>query len=236
MSTTTIQASAATVAVASDGSPKLFEATLRWPLELQVFASTYVVSSMLLIVLAIIAWQVYKYFSFYQSFQVDQAELGLAGSKIKLTPNEVDRQIAYKIWVELSTRKIGLQIDLDHDVIAEVYDSWHTFFQVTRELIKDVPVNKFRRRDTEEIIRISIGVLNDGLRPHLTTWQARFRRWYEHELKSDYSAKLAPQEIQRKFPEYEGLSEDLLKVNSRLIAYRKLMHDLVAGKKQKSAK
>ena len=123
-----------------------------------------------------------------------------------------------------------MQIDLDHDVISEVYDSWHTFFQVTRELLKDVPVNKFRRHDTEEIIRISIGVLNDGLRPHLTTWQARFRRWYEHELKNDDASKLSPQEIQRNFPDYKELSEDILKVNGRLIAYRQVMHELITGR------
>ena len=228
MTTHPIEASATAVAV-PDNTLRLFEATLRWPLELQIFASTYVTSAVLLVLLVVIAWQVYKYYCYYQSFEIDQAELGIAGSKIRLTPNVVDRQIAYKIWVELSTRKIGLQIDPDHDVISEVYDSWHTFFQVTRELIKDVPVNKFRRHDTEEIIRISIGVLNDGLRPHLTTWQARFRRWYEHELKSDVSAKLAPQEIQRSFPEYTELTVDLLKVNGRLIAYRKLMYALITG-------
>jgi len=208
----------------------LFELTIRWPLELHVFASTYIVGAAILIFFIVIGWHVYKYRHFYRSFQIDQAELGIGGSKIKLTPNEVDRQIAYKIWVELSTRKIGLPIDLDHDVISEIYDSWHTFFQVTRELIKDVPANKFRRHDTGEIIRISISVLNDGLRPHLTTWQARFRRWYEHELKSDETANIAPQIIQRNFPEYQELSNDLIKVNTRLVAYRKLMDDLITGK------
>ncbi len=99
-------------------------------------------------------------------YEIDEAELGIGDQKIKLRPNVVDKQIAYKIWVELSTRKIGLPIELDNDVISEVYDSWFSFFSVTRELIKDVPVSKFQRKETEMIIRLSIDVLNYGLRPH----------------------------------------------------------------------
>ena len=133
----------------------------------------------------------------WRAFEIDQAQFGLGQQKISLRPNETDRQIAYKIWVELSTRKIGLPIDLDDDVITEIYDSWYNFFSVTRDLIKDVPVSKFRRKDTEQIIRLSIEVLNSGLRPHLTKWQARFRRWYERALASDESATLHHQDVQK---------------------------------------
>jgi hypothetical protein len=76
----------------------------------------------------------------------------------------------------LSTRKIGLQIDLKQDVIVEIYDSWHNFFTITRELIKDIPVSKVQAPSTRKIITLSVNLLNEGLRPHLTTWQARFRR------------------------------------------------------------
>src|SRR5271170_6786236 len=137
----------------------------------------------------------------WRSFEIDQAQFGLGQQKISLRPNDTDRQIAYKIWVELSTRKIGLPIDLDDDVIVEIYDSWYNFFFVTRDLIKDVPVSRFRRKDTEQIIRLSIDVLNSGLRPHLTKWQARFRRWYEHSLAKDERATIHPQDVQKTFPD-----------------------------------
>lgn len=164
-----------------------------------------------------------------KDFEIDEAQLGLGDQNITLRPNDIDRQIAYKIWVELSTRKIGLEIDLEHDVLAEVYDSWHTFFTVTRELVKDVPVSKFRRKDTERIIKLSIDVLNTGLRPHLTKWQARFRRWYDKKLDADEHLDLEPQAVQLKFPAVEELKEDLMAVNERLIAYRKRMYELVTA-------
>ncbi|MGA4099922.1 hypothetical protein ACI2S5_02925 [Ralstonia nicotianae] len=160
-------------------------------------------------------------------FELNEAEFGLGQQKIKLKANDDDRQIAYKIWVELSTRKIGLPIDLEQDVITEVYDSWHTFFSVTRELIKDVPVRKYQRDSTTKIVRLSIEVLNEGLRPHLTKWQARFRRWYEHAAKQEDFGNTAPQEIQRQFPAFSELAEDMKLVNERLITYRTRMHELI---------
>lgn len=165
----------------------------------------------------------------WASFEIDEAEFGLGDQKIKLRPNDVDRQIAYKIWVELSTRKIGLKIDPDNDVVSEIYDSWYNFFAITRELIKDVPVSKFQRRDTEHIVRLSIEVLNQGIRPHLTRWQARFRRWYEAQLDKSDNLELHPQDIQQSFPNFEELKADMLKVNERLMRYRQQMHKLVTG-------
>lgn len=162
-----------------------------------------------------------------RDFEIDSAELGLGDSKITLKPNADDRTVAYRIWVELSTRKIGLPIDPDHDVIAEIYDSWYAFFAVTRELIKDIPVSKVRHKSTKKIIQLSINVLNDGLRPHLTQWQARFRRWFEYKLSTDPEAKLDPQDMQKEFPQYDQLVADMLNVNARLIKYRDRMDALV---------
>ena len=139
-------------AVASaSASDTLLQLTLVRPLEVRVVMSSWVTGAVILILLLLLIWQGIRYLNLFQKFEIDQAEIGIGTNKLKLVINETDRQIAYKIWVELSTRKIGLPIDLEHDVISEVYDSWHTFFTVTRELVKDVPVNKFRRKETEEI-------------------------------------------------------------------------------------
>ena len=167
----------------------------------------------------------------FGKFELDQAEIGFGDSKISFRPNMADRQVAYAIWVELSTRKIGLEIDLEDDVVAEIYDSWYNFFAVTRELVKGIPVSKIRRDSTQAIIELSIKVLNEGLRPHLTRWQARYRQWYEYQLRRQESLAsekvLDPQEIQKNFPQYQELSTDLLRVNQALIRYREKMRELV---------
>ena len=164
----------------------------------------------------------------FGSFELDRAEIGFGKTKVSFTPNRNDRQIAYKIWVELSTRKIGLKIDPKHDVISEVYDSWYKFFNVTRELIKEVPAHKLKSKSTREIVKVSVHVLNDGLRPHLTCWQARYRVWYKKKTRGSKDP-YEPQDIQKNFPAYKELVADLLEINARLIRYREIMFQLATG-------
>lgn len=208
----------------------LFAVTLGEDFNIKVDVSLCVILSGVVLLIALLA---YKHFwgggLSLRTFEIDEAEIGLGNQKLKLKPNLVDKQIAYKIWVELSTRKIGLPIDLEHDVVTEVYDSWFTFFAVTRELIKEVPVAMFRREDTAKIIGLSIDILNEGIRPHLTTWQARYRRWYDAQLVDEQNKSLSPQEIQVKYPEYKRLEADIMKVNASLIKYRGVMHRLISN-------
>jgi hypothetical protein len=170
---------------------------------------------------------------FFPQYEIDQAEIGVGDQKVTLKPNYSDRQVAYAVWVELSTRKIGLEIDFEHDVIAEIYNSWYEYFSVTRELIKGISVSQIQNSSTRIIINLSIDVLNQGLRPHLTKWHARFRRWFERELKKyeqkDDTEALDLQQIQKTFPQYEELKNEMEIVNKRLIAYRKKMQELVFG-------
>ena len=221
------------IQAAASAPDTLLQLTLVRPLEIRFVMSSWVTGAVIFIILLLLIWQGIRYRNLFQKFEIDQAEIGIGTNKLKLLINETDRQIAYKIWVELSTRKIGLPIDLEHDVISEVYDSWYNFFTVTRELVKEVPVNKFRRKETEEIVRMSIGVLNDGLRPHLTKWQARFRRWYGKATEYSEYIDQSPQDIQRRYPKYDELQADLLVVNQRLMAYRKIMYELVVFTKTK---
>lgn len=181
-----------------------------------------------LVAVAFIIIGIRRRFGRHSNFEIDTAEMGIGSQKISFKPNLRDQEIAYKIWVELSTRKIGLPIDLDHDVISEIYDSWHSFFSITRELIKDIPVSKVKNPSTRKIITLSITLLNKGLRPHLTTWQARFRRWYDKQLESAKD-DADPQSIQAKYPKFDELKKDIETVNKRLIMYREKMHELVLG-------
>ncbi|MBB4634201.1 hypothetical protein [Longimicrobium terrae] len=164
------------------------------------------------------------------AFEIDEAELGVGSQKLVLRANREDVRVAYQLWVELSTRKIGLPIDYDDDVIVEIYDSWYHFFGITRELIKDIPPSKLRSGESiQALIQLSIDVLNEGMRPHLTRWQARFRRWYDRELSNPDNILVEPQELQKRFPRYDELTDDMDLVNARLMYYRDQMRKFVFG-------
>lgn len=167
-------------------------------------------------------------------WEIDEAELGIGNQKLKLKVNNNDIQIAYKIWAELSTRKLGVKIDTEKDVIVEVYNSWYQFFGIVRELIKNIPVSKINQKTTKQIIQLSIDILNKSVRPHLTQWQAIFRKWYEEEYKKESKKYLSPQQIQKKFSQYEELVNGMLEVNKNLVCYCELMQKIVMKDNNKS--
>ena len=160
-----------------------------------------------------------------KSVTVEEVSLGIGKSSVKLSYNKKDQEIAYKIWVELSTRKIGLRFDQENDVIKEVYDSWYKFFGITRELLEDIPATRITYAG--DLIKLTERVLNIGLRPHLTKWQAKYRRWYEKELKRDREG--TPQDIQKRYSEYDILVKELIETNEKMIEYKKLMKKIAFG-------
>ena len=157
---------------------------------------------------------------------INEVNLGIGNSSIKLSYSKKDQEIAYKLWVELSTRKIGLPFDQENDVIKEVYDSWYDFFKIARELLKEIPLSRIPY--SSDLIQLTEKVLNMGLRPHLTMWQARYRKWYDEALKEKSGT---PQDIQKLYPEYSMLIEDLLKTNEKMIEYKKLMGKIAFERK-----
>lgn len=145
---------------------------------------------------------------------IEEATIGIGNSSVTIKYDGCIKEIAYKIWIELTTRKIGLKFDEKYDIISEVYDSWYEAFKVIRTLLANIPANRIS--DAKGLIDITTKVLNNGLRPHLTAWQAKYRAWYNSTL-SDATA--TPQEIQRTYPEYQLLIDDLKKTNDIMIKY-----------------
>lgn len=154
--------------------------------------------------------------------EVDEAEIGIGTGKLKLKVNIDDLQVGFKLWTELTTRKIGLPLDEEHDVIIEIYNSWYDFFAIAREMIKIIPVSKIRaNKSTKELVRISIHILNNELRPHLTRWQARYHHWWDQAIIDPAYKGVSPQEIQRNYPEYKELIAEMKMVNSKVVLYAK---------------
>jgi hypothetical protein len=183
---------------------------------------------LLVALVAIIFIRHRQFFSDQSYLEVNEAEIGIGTGKIKLKANIGDLQIGLQFWTELSTRKIGLAFDDEHDVIVEIYNSWYEFFKIARELIKAIPVTKIRNNaTTKELVIISIHILNKELRPHLTRWQARYRRWWETALADPANNDKTPQELQRSYPHYKELVEEIKAVNGKLVIYTDYLRKMV---------
>jgi hypothetical protein len=158
---------------------------------------------------------------------VEVARIG----KVVMRPNQEVAGIAHRAWTEVITRKAGLPFDESNDVITEVYDSWYALFTEFRSLVKSIPVEKLRtNHDAQRLCDILVQVLNEVLRPHLTTYQARFRNWYEDAVQKNPG--LSPQDIQKKFPDYDLLIEDIKSTNTDFVDFAQALRRLSRRKEQ----
>jgi hypothetical protein len=165
----------------------------------------------------------------YDFVEGDFSFIGLG--KVKIKPNHETINIAYQARTELITRKVALPFEKENDVIVEVYNSWYSVFGILRELAKSIPAHKVRfDQDTKKLVDVMIAVLNQGLRPHLTKWQAKFRRWYQYEKEKKENLSLTPQKIQQKYPEYEKLIDDMQNVNNVMVKYADWLQRIVEKK------
>lgn len=151
-------------------------------------------------------------------FDVNLGHIG----KVKIRRNNEVACIAHRAWTELQTRKASLPFDESHDVISEIYDSWYSLFKEFRELIKTIPADHIAAdKNTEKLVNLMIAVLNEGLRPHLTKWQAKFRRWFNYQ--TDKRPEDCPQDIQKDFPNYADLVRELIDLNKKLQEYSEFL-------------
>jgi hypothetical protein len=139
--------------------------------------------------------------------------------------------IANRIYIELITRKAALPIDEEIDVIEEIYNSWHALFKVIREEIKNIPgENIATNSSARELIQLTIEILNKGLRPHLTKYQADFRKWYDAEVLKEENKNLAPQIIQKKFKDFTKLIVSMKEVNETLKLFSEELNSFIYKK------
>jgi hypothetical protein len=139
--------------------------------------SPFVWLALTIIILALVFWR--RWDKPIHSIEIN-INLGGIG-QVKMTPTWEDIQIAHQIWTEMVTRKAAVPVDLEYDVIIEIYDSWYALFQRTRQLIGDIPGKCVRREEsTQKLVKVAIDALNLGLRPHLTKWQAQYRNWWRN--------------------------------------------------------
>jgi N6-adenosine-specific RNA methylase IME4 len=71
------------------------------------------------------------------SFEINT---GLFKYNQKIKRSYQNLYVAHRIYIELVTRKAAIPIDVDKDVLVEVYNSWYSMFKTIREEIKNLPV------------------------------------------------------------------------------------------------
>ncbi len=183
-----------------------------------------------ILALAGVGWYWWRRRALHAHWEPVEVKVPFGGIDVKIVPNYEVLKIAHQAWTELITRKAGLKFDENDDVIVEVYDSWYKLFGEIRTMIRTIPAHKLREsEDAQKLVEILLASLNEGLRPHLTRWQARFRRWYTAALAQH--SDLSPQEVQRLYPQYQALVDDLKKVNDEMVKFAEQLQAIAQGRR-----
>jgi hypothetical protein len=171
------------------------------------------------IALSAVIFLMFHFFLRRRRFYVSSVTLALPFGlgNISYQASDENRILAWRLYVHLKTRKAALPLDNDNDVIVEVYDSLYELFQITRDLLCSVPIRNLQGEQT--LADLILRVQNDGLRPHLTKWQAPFRRWWTNAIELPENHARSPQEIQRQFPAYDELVNDLQRMNTEVAKF-----------------
>lgn len=198
-------------------------------ISINITLDNIIVVVILIVLIVLVAYIIYKVIRkiFIRKFKVVDMNINIANiGNISIEKNKDVSKIAHKAWVEIMTRKVGLVFEEDKDVIVEVYNSWYALFGIIRELLKEIEPRK-KDTDIEKLEIVLIKTLNYGLRPHLSKWQAKYRRWYEQEIGKDINNQLSPQEIQKKYNKYDELITDLKETNKQMVQFAEELKKLV---------
>jgi hypothetical protein len=138
-----------------------------------------------------------------------------------------DRQCAWKLYTELSTRVAVTGKPQDHEctnfdgeLYVESLDSLYKFFQEARNIMREFPVGKIKLDNKQHLGVMISNIMSGVLRPFLEKWHVKYRHWWENQS----NPRLTPIERQKEFPEREAFLEDWCAVRWLM---RSLQNELV---------
>lgn len=189
----------------------------------------FIVGIIVLIIIIVVLKRKYSKWFRWQNLEVEIS--GTPKMVFKVERNYENLFIANRIYIELTTRKAAIPLDENNDSLEEIYDSWYHLFGIIRDEIKTVPGKYLKDHDpTKALIGLTRKILNDGLRPHLTEHQAKFRQWLKVAKEEPDNKNLSPQELQKKYPDFVNLVTSMKAVNLILANYANELDKLIKGK------
>ncbi len=162
--------------------------------------------------------------------ELDTLQVGTRAAAIyKVKRNNENIFIAHRILIELETRKAAIEIDPEYDVVTDIYESWYDLFTTIRDELKSIPGSHLKKAKNDGLIRLSLDILNVGLRPHLTKYHAAFQKWFETAAENEGYSGLTDQQIQQLYPEFDEMIADIIRVNHVLQQYASHLNRIIWG-------
>ena len=139
-------------------------------------------------------------------------DFGIFKLDTKWVPDPRQRDAAWALYVELSTRIATQELDLEVGLVREAFDSLHALFAVTREILRKEGPQVGMGPQT--VGGIAVRVLNSSIRPLLAKWHPRLAEW-----EAKKGAQVSPRVHERAWPEEAKCRGELAKLQRGLSTY-----------------
>jgi len=135
-------------------------------------------------------------------------------AEMKFAINLEYRRVAWKLFVETLTRTATQPLGMEDGSLREALTSLYNLFSATRELLKNMPPSKPTSKATVEMLAVKM--LNEEIRPFLSKWHVRLKKFETTRPASDES----------EWAENQDCRKELEDVRNRLISYTKAFGQL----------
>ncbi len=114
-----------------------------------------------------------------RTIQIDSIPITLPfGTAITLKLAHPQRQVGWRIFVEMATRIATQPLPEDSGNLREALTSLHTLFGLVRSELKSMPPSSVPLSENELTVEgYGMLLLNHALRPFLARWHPRLQRW-----------------------------------------------------------
>ncbi|MDO5559565.1 MAG: hypothetical protein Q4F95_08185 [Oscillospiraceae bacterium] len=147
-----------------------------------------------------------KFKDILKSAGLSNLKLSLPFLEMELTLNQADRDAAWELYIELSTRCATQSVDESSQDNREAITSLYTLFPITREILKKY------KCDCINFSKIAIPVLNQVLRPFVSKWH-KFDMEHRNDVSCDWgNFREELEAIQKTMKDYTKLLCELARV------------------------
>jgi len=134
--------------------------------------------------------------------------------EMKFAINSEYRRVAWKLFVETLTRVSTQPLASEDGSLREALTSLHSLFSVTRELLKNMPPSRATSQTTVEMLAVKM--LNQEIRPFLSTWHVRLKKF----------ETTHPESRESEWPENSNCRRELEATRKRVVGYTRAFGQL----------
>lgn len=129
---------------------------------------------------------------------------------------ESERMMAWELFVQTKTNRVLMHYEEGYTAISLEFNFANEVLMVYDACLAGMPIQLLEKENG--LGKIQLLVIEEGIKPFLAKWQDKFCKWEREPISNENKGKTVL-EMQKLFPEYELLVQDLNMFKNNLNKY-----------------